>query len=118
MTTKRRQHLLLVGVFLLGLVGGFFIWRLFQPPTNSVGMQFRKIPAGTFTMGSPTPETCNNVDDNCNGSVDEGVMQGCYTGPAGTSGVGPCHGGTTHSHSQPCASATSRTKGRLVGCET
>ena len=42
----------------------------------------------------PTTETCNNIDDNCNGSVDESVTQACYTGPAGTAGVGPCHGGT------------------------
>ena len=53
---------------------------------------------GTFSgacTGQVTPgvESCNNIDDNCNGSVDEGVTQTCYTGPAGTSGVGVCHGG-------------------------
>jgi hypothetical protein len=36
-------------------------------------------------------ETCNNVDDNCNGQVDEGVTRVCYTGPAG-SFTGTCPG--------------------------
>jgi len=42
----------------------------------------------------PGTETCNNLDDNCNGAIDDGVSQGCYTGPAGTSGVGLCRAGT------------------------
>ena len=39
-------------------------------------------------------ETCNGIDDDCNGAVDNGVTQGCYDGPNGTSGVGVCHAGT------------------------
>jgi hypothetical protein len=42
----------------------------------------------------PTAEVCNNVDDNCNGTRDEGVTRTCYTGPVGTSGVGICRSGT------------------------
>jgi uncharacterized protein (TIGR03382 family) len=42
----------------------------------------------------PVPETCNNRDDDCNNSVDDGVTQSCYTGPMGTNGVGKCHSGT------------------------
>jgi hypothetical protein len=42
----------------------------------------------------PTTETCDNVDNNCNGAVDEGVARACYTGPAGTAGVGICRNGT------------------------
>nr|MBK7069878.1 putative metal-binding motif-containing protein [Deltaproteobacteria bacterium] len=42
----------------------------------------------------PGAESCNNLDDDCNGAVDNGVSRGCYTGPAGTSGVGVCRGGT------------------------
>jgi hypothetical protein len=42
----------------------------------------------TCTSGSPTAETCNNIDDNCNGSVDEGL-----TRPT-TCGVGACSGNT------------------------
>jgi hypothetical protein len=36
----------------------------------------------------PAAEICNNLDDNCNGIIDDGVTQGCYTGPTGTGGVG------------------------------
>lgn len=42
----------------------------------------------------PVPETCNNLDDDCNGAIDNGVTRSCYTGPAGTNGVGACHNGT------------------------
>jgi len=44
-------------------------------------------------------EICNGVDDNCDGTVDEGcactlgMMRSCYTGPSGTAGVGICHAG-------------------------
>ncbi len=44
----------------------------------------------------PQMETCNGLDDDCNGVVD-GMTAACYSGPAGTSGVGVCHPG-----SQPC----------------
>jgi cysteine-rich repeat protein len=50
------------------------------------------------TPGAPGVETCNNIDDDCNGVVDDGLTQACYDGPAGTQNVGACHGGT-----QTCA---------------
>jgi hypothetical protein len=54
--------------------------------------------AGTFgsCVGQTTPgvETCNNLDDDCDGMKDEGLTQACYTGAAGTQGVGLCHAGT------------------------
>lgn len=49
---------------------------------------------------TPTPESCNGIDDNCNGRVDEtclctpGASRACYDGAAGTMGVGLCRGGT------------------------
>jgi len=45
-------------------------------------------------------ETCDGVDDDCDGSVDEGCActngqtQACYSGAMGTLGVGPCVAGT------------------------
>lgn len=45
-------------------------------------------------------EQCDGIDDNCNGSVDEGCActngqtQPCYSGPMGTAGVGICKAGT------------------------
>jgi MYXO-CTERM domain-containing protein len=53
------------------------------------------------TARTPAAEICNNLDDNCNGSVDEGLSQGCYSGPTGTQNVGLCRGGT-----QTCATGT------------
>ncbi len=43
---------------------------------------------------TPAAETCNNNDDDCDGAVDEGLTQGCYTGPASTRNVGACSDGT------------------------
>jgi hypothetical protein len=36
-------------------------------------------------------ETCNGLDDDCNGTVD-GMSRGCYSGMLGTENVGICHG--------------------------
>ncbi|HAA53386.1 MAG TPA: hypothetical protein DCE42_01440 [Myxococcales bacterium] len=38
-------------------------------------------------------EICDNLDNNCNGQIDEGLSRNCYTGPANTNGVGICKGG-------------------------
>jgi hypothetical protein len=56
----------------------------------------------------PTPEICDFADNNCDGQADEGLQgtcvcapgsqRECYTGPAGTMGVGACTAG-----SQTCA---------------
>ena len=40
----------------------------------------------------PGAESCNGVDDDCDGRVD-GLREPCYTGPARTEGVGVCRGG-------------------------
>jgi hypothetical protein len=59
----------------------------------------------TCVPGTPNAvEACDGQDDNCNGQVDEtcscvnGKTQSCYTGAAGTAGVGLCKTGT-----QTCA---------------
>jgi hypothetical protein len=67
--------------------------------TNSCGTGacFRSVPAclpdggmGVCVPGMQTAEVCNNVDDDCDGML----TRSCYTGPAGTAGVGLCRTGT------------------------
>lgn len=52
--------------------------------------------AGQFTPscvpGNPTAETCNGIDDNCNGQIDDGVSQ-----KQTTCGVGKCQATVTQS---------------------
>ena len=33
------------------------------------------------------PETCNNVDDDCDGRIDEALARDCFDGPASSPGV-------------------------------
>jgi hypothetical protein len=66
------------------------------------------------TPGSPSAETCNGVDDNCNGSIDDGNPGGgaaCTSGGTGTcvtSGTRVCSGGTL------ICNATPRTSGSCI----
>jgi len=51
---------------------------------------------------TPSTETCDGQDNDCNGVVDDGISaQACYSGPAGTEGRGICHAGT-----QACTSGS------------
>jgi hypothetical protein len=43
--------------------------------------------------GNPSLEICDGKDNDCNGQIDENLTRACYTGPAGTQGVGECKAG-------------------------
>ncbi len=67
------------------------VWR-----TNMYGNRFcDAVPA------APTAEICNGLDDNCDGTVDNGITcvcligatRVCYAGPTATRGVGICRDG-------------------------
>lgn len=42
---------------------------------------------------NPQPETCDNMDEDCNGVVDNGVTRACWTLDAGLRNVGNCRDG-------------------------
>ena len=48
----------------------------------------------------PAEEVCDGLDNNCNGSIDEGVANStaivCYEGPEGTMAVGECRAGVRY----------------------
>ncbi|MCK6511675.1 YCF48-related protein [Myxococcota bacterium] len=48
-----------------------------------------------------TEVSCDNIDNDCDGTVDQGVSRSCYTGPSGTANIGICRAGT-----QTCSSGT------------
>ena len=92
--------------------GGF--WRCYG--TCKPGKQICKNNTWSTCTGSvlPAKEVCDNKDNDCDGSVDEGVCsckvgstRSCYTGPKGTFKVGVCTGGT-----QKCLA-----NGKWTSCE-
>lgn len=53
--------------------------------------------ASCLPRGEPAPETCNGIDDDQDGQIDEGtegpLSQRCYDGPEGSAGTGLCLAG-------------------------
>lgn len=49
----------------------------------------------------PSKEVCDNLDNDCDGKVDNGLFRPCYSGRAGTQGKGVCKAGT-----QACIAGT------------
>ena len=41
-----------------------------------------------------TETLCDNLDNDCDGQIDENLSQSCYSGPQGTAGVGICRAGS------------------------
>jgi hypothetical protein len=77
------------------------------PPEGNVGacrLGTKPCVAGHYggCVGSvgPTSETCNGVDDDCDGIIDNGCAcvvgdkRPCYDGPSGTATIAPCKAGT------------------------
>jgi hypothetical protein len=85
--------------------GGTVAWPTGMPVGICAYGQVECLPDGmestcTGTVG-PMPRDCtSSLDNDCDGKPDSsecvcspGTAQSCYTGPAGTEGVGICHGG-------------------------
>jgi len=69
-------------------------WLVFRPvPTGTVPSTYPGLDALNLEPGSCGPEQCNGLDDDCDGSVDEGNPGGGVTCSTGLPGV--CATGTT-----------------------
>ncbi|MBZ5640484.1 MAG: hypothetical protein LAO51_17225, partial [Acidobacteriia bacterium] len=63
---------------------------------------------------APTDATCNGIDDNCNGQVDEGyvpVATSCGVGACASTGVTSCVGGAVHDGCVPATPSGNDTDG-------
>ncbi len=85
-----------------GSVDEELVQACYTGPMGTAGVGVCKTGKSTCTAGQwgvcvgqalPQTEICNGQDDDCDGSVDEGLTRACYTGPVGTEGKGICKGG-------------------------
>ena len=44
-------------------------------------------------LEEPSAELCDNIDNDCDGKIDEEIQRACYTGPAETRNIGICRDG-------------------------
>ena len=49
--------------------------------------------SGRCEAARPPAETCNAIDDDCDGQVDDGIMEPCYSADPATDAVGVCRAG-------------------------
>ena len=65
---------------------------------------------------TPSPETCDGKDNDCDGSIDEGLTRPCYSGPRGTANVGTCKAGIQKCSSGRWSICTGEVKPQSESC--
>lgn len=76
--------------------------------------------SGCFGEVTPGTDQCDGTDRDCDGNpntgcaCEVGATQPCYTGPAGTNGVGLCHAGTQLCEDTGTGASWSECRGQVV----
>ena len=88
-----------------GAVDEDLIEQCYDGPTGTAGIGACKAGTRKCSSGSwlgckdqvgPSRETCNGLDDDCNGETDDGLARECFSGDKTKAGVGPCRSGKQH----------------------
>ncbi len=86
-----------------GLVDEQLVRTCYSGPSGTQGVGLCTAGVATCSSGTwgacagevtPAAETCDGADNDCDGQLDEALTRSCYSGPAGTQGVGVCRSGT------------------------